>query len=135
MSRFQRLARGGRRFFGSVMPAGLAGAFLFLTLCRAANPTADWLGALILASISGWLYGVGVLGLVRLFRVARWALPLAGLLAGPVPLALLFQGGKDSGDDRIGLCVLAALLGILIGLLEWAHLAYRDRTREREPAD
>ncbi len=105
-------------FLGGLTPSALAGAFFLLTLGRVTEPgQANRLALLLL----GGLYGVGVVGLIRLFRVAPWAYPLAGLFCGPVPLALVLNRNMG-GDERGGLWILSALLGLLIGALEWARV-------------
>jgi hypothetical protein len=68
--------------------------------------------------VVGAFYGTVVLGLIRLFPIARWAYPLAGLLAGPVPLALLLRNDDLNADERGGFWLLTTLLGLAIGLLE-----------------
>ena len=57
----------------------------------------------------GWLYGVVVLGLIRIFPVAPRGRPLAGLLCGPVPAALLLPADLDADERRV-LWLLGALL-------------------------
>ena len=75
-------------------PSALAGAMLGVTL---AGATPGGIGAAGL--VPGWLYGIVVGALVRAFRVPRGAYPLAGLLAGPLPFAML-QGRAASEADR-----------------------------------
>jgi hypothetical protein len=105
------------RALGELVPAALAGAFFVLCTVRVGEPAQNRLVLLVL----GGLYGVSVLGLLRAFRVAPFGLPWAGLLAGPVPVALLMTE-EWSQDDRGGALFLAALLGVLIGVLEWARI-------------
>jgi len=116
-----------RSFLGSLMPAGLTGAFLVLCLARISEPgSANRLALLIL----GWLYGVAVLGLIRLFRVNPGLYPVVGLVCGPVPLALI--ANSDMGqDDLAGMWVLTLHMGVVIGAVEWGRL----RRRELEPLD
>ena len=64
---------------------------------------------------------MAILGLIRLFRIAPWGYPLAGLFAGPVRLALFFDA-KNTAGDRGGAWLLGAVLGLLIGALEWARV-------------
>lgn len=113
-------------FLWRLMPAGLAGAFLALAVGRVSEPAeANRLELLGL----GWLYGVVVLGLIRLFPVAPWGRPLAGLLCGPVPAALLVQADMAEDERRV-LCLLGALLGLVIGALECAREHRAESPRE-----
>ncbi len=107
-----------RKFLGTLMPAGLAGAFLFLAAVRVNEPAQSNRFGLLLV---GWLYGIGVLGLIRLFHVAPWCYPWVGLVAGPVPLALFLNSGASS-DERAGLWLGTALVGFLVGLIEWGRV-------------
>jgi hypothetical protein len=68
--------------------------------------------------IVGWLYGLVVGGVVRLFRVPAPVFPLAGLLAGPLPVAVLMPDTATA--EARGLIGAAALAGLVIGLIEWA---------------
>ena len=70
-------------------------------------------------------------GLVRLFRVRPWVRPFVGLIAGPVPLALLPRGDAPQ-SDRQGYLLLTAILGLLIGLVEAARI---ERERRSVPDD
>ncbi len=110
-----------RAFLAGLMPGGLIGGFFVLTFLRVVDPSgASRLAAFLL----GWLYGVGVLGLLRLFRVSPGVYPLVGLVCGPVPVALLLK--SDTPDDQRGtLWLLAAVLGLLIGAVEWARIRQR----------
>jgi hypothetical protein len=96
-----------------LLPSGLAGGFLGAAIV-AAQPGGTGLPGLLV----GWLYGVVVGGAIRLFRIPPGAYPLAGLLAGPLPIALLTPIG--AGGDARGLVWLGGIAGILIGLVEWA---------------
>jgi hypothetical protein len=102
-------------------PSGLTGGFLGAATV-AAQPGANGIPGLVL----GWLYGVVVGGLLRLFRVPPGAYPLTGFLAGPVPIALLMPAGAPTTDR--GVIWLGFLAGLLIGLVEWAH-ALRPQAR------
>ncbi len=102
---------------GGWSTAVLAGAFFFLATGRIADPTQTQRLALL---VMGALYGLAVLGLLRLFRVRGFGLVVAGMLAGPVPLALLMPVPENPAD--IGILWLAAVLGALIGALEWMRL-------------
>jgi len=110
------------RFFRKLIgilrtPSGLAGAFLGATILALA-PGGVGLHGLVV----GWLYGVVVAGLLRLFRGPAWANPLLGLFVGPVPLAI-FIGGDVSGDAR-GIVVLGVLAGLVIGFVEWVSVRH-----------
>jgi hypothetical protein len=113
-------------FLGSLMPAGLTGAFVALCF-RLGEPGEPNRMALLLL---GWLYGVAVLGLIRLFRVRTGLYPVIGLICGPVPLALIANGGMDPSGLGGGAAV-AALGGVLVGAVEWGRL----RRRDAEPSD
>lgn len=96
--------------------ACLTGAISFLVVGRiSSQPVVPML-------LVGALYGLGVLGILRLFPVHRWGLAVAGILAGPVPAALL-MGGGGTNDDRGGAILATVVLGLLVGLLEWARQA------------
>lgn len=109
-----------RRYAATLLPAALAGGFLVLTLASADKPSANPLHWVLLLVVGG-LLGVCVCALIRLFRIAPWGYPLAGLFAGPVPASLLMNAGS-SADERGGLVLLGAVFGVLIGLLEWARV-------------
>jgi len=104
------------RFLSGAMPAMLAGAFFVLALARLASDDGTRLGSLIF----GALYGLAVVGLIRLFRIAPWGLWFAGIFAGPVPAALLVPRGADTSETG-GLWVACAVFGLLIGGLEHAR--------------
>lgn len=98
----------------ALLPAGVGGAFLGLTLLQL-NPGSHRLAGLVV----GWLYGISVWGLMRLFSFGpNWAW-LAGILAGPIPFALLLPG--DTPASERGVILLGCLTGGLLGLLEVAH--------------
>lgn len=111
-----------RGFLGSLMPAGLVGAFFLLVVGRLMEPGQANRVALF---AFGWLYGVGVLALIRLFRVTPGVFPLVGLVCGPVPVALIANAGMQRGDLG-GLGVLTALLGVVVGTIEWARVRRGD---------
>lgn len=114
------------RFLASVNHAGLAGGFVLL----AAGASSD--AAQIVLLLIGWLYGVAILGLIRLFRVARWAYPIVGMLCGPIPSAVLFA--RHMGDEEWGgTAVVMALGGLVIGLLEAARESYLERRGGSRP--
>ena len=121
-----------KTWLASCVPAGLAGAFFFLAFGRTTEPGEQNRAALLLA---GSLFGVVVLILIRRFRVAPWAYPLAGLLCGPVPV-VIFLTAETPPKDAGGVWILSAILGLLIGFFEWARVA-RERSphRRQGPAD
>ncbi len=98
-------------------PSALGGAFLGAALV-AAQPEGTGLLGLIL----GWLYGVIVGGLLRLFRVPAGAYPLIGLISGPLPFALLMP--VSASQDERGLIWVGMLAGLVLGCVEWAHARY-----------
>ena len=114
---------GIRRRIAAIAPASLAGLSLALAtaLASGARP-GQCLGAMLLGVFSGLV----VLGLIRLFPVARWAYPIAGMLVGPLlPLAL--TGRQAGGDERGAVWLLGALFGVVVGLLEWARQVRVER--------
>ncbi len=115
----KRARRIGRAFLG---PSAVTGAFLGAAIV-AAQPGGSGLAGLVL----GWLYGVVVGGLMRLFRVRPGAYPLAGFLAGPVPVALLTF--PDASPDMRGVVWLGFVVGLVLGCVEWAH----SRCLEKPP--
>jgi len=109
-----RMKSAGRRLVEWIrIPSGLTGGCLG-AMVVAAQPDGTGLPGFVI----GWLYGVVVGGGLRIFRVPPGAYPLAGLLAGPLPIALLMPAGASA--DARGLVWLGALAGIVIGLVEWA---------------
>ncbi len=68
----------------------------------------------------GAALALATLALMRFFAPRSWDHLIAGLLAGPVPIQLLF-GPEASAADRGGLLLFGALLGLLIGAMEWAR--------------
>ena len=102
---------------GSLMPGGLAAAFCFLGVVRAMDPGTPRSVALFL----GWLAGAALVGLMRLFRVASWALPLTGILSGMFLMGIA-MGSDSSNEDRGGALFLGAILGLIVGLVEWARV-------------
>lgn len=107
MSRLRRWTVG----WGTAM---LTGAFAFVVGGRLGSAPLPGL------AVGGALYGLAVLGLIRLFPVRGWGLPVAGLLCGPVPISLLAGRGGEPGE-RFGVALIFAGLGLLLGLLEWAR--------------
>jgi len=106
-----------KRFHAALTPAFLTGAFFALALGWVVEPGV----ARVVLLSAGGAYGVAVLGLIRLFRVAAWARPIAGLLAGPVPAALLRLGELED-FERAWTWAACAVLGLLVGLIEQARL-------------
>ena len=107
-----------RRWLGGWGTAMLAGAFVLFAFGRADEPKNAGHALGLLAF--GALYGLAVLGVLRLFRTRRFGLIAAGLIAGPVPLAVL-QDASTSKDQRLGAVVFACLFGLALGVLEWAR--------------
>ncbi len=116
----------------SVNHAGLAGAFVAIAASMA-GPDRSFVGAFV----GGWLLGVATLGLIRLFSVSPWAYPVVGLVAGPIPIALLVGlFGKDGASDEWGgAWVLSALFGAVVGVLEWARVRQLERESGRPGAE
>ena len=96
-------------------PAGLTGAFVGLVLFGLEG---EW-GARLAGAVLGWIYGVVVGRLIRWFGVIPGMYPLVGLLSGPVPFLLLPFGMTK--EERGGVWFATALLGFLVGCVEWAH--------------
>ena len=109
-----------RSFLGNSMPVAVSCALFVLAFGRTLNPTGEaprWLLFLI-----GWLYGICVYALLRLFRVAPWGYPWLGLFVGPVPATVLLMNQDTPSEERGGVWVLSALLGLLLGIIEWARV-------------
>lgn len=111
-----------RRWCGGLWTAMLTGAFFLLVIGRldAADPKP--VGSFL---VFGALYGVAVLGLIRLLGARSWGHVVAGLLSGPVPAAVLSEASADAGE-RGGMALATALLGVMIGLMEWQRRARID---------
>jgi hypothetical protein len=92
-------------------PGALTGALLG-ALLFAAQPGGSGRAGLVV----GWLYGVVVGALVRRFPVPRGAYFLAGMLVGPLPIALLLPSTAPN-EDR-GLVWVGVVAGLFIGLVE-----------------
>lgn len=102
-----------KRLFEIVrIPTGLAGAFLGATVLALVPGGVGMLGLFV-----GWLYGIVVGALLRLFRTPGWTYPILGLFVGPVPFAF-FIGADVAGDAR-GIVVVGILVGPFLGLVEW----------------
>jgi hypothetical protein len=123
-----------RRALGELVPGALCGAFVLLALAAGSPPDESGADASrpdgmnrLAAFLVGGLFGASVLGLLRLFRIAGFGLPFAGLAAGPVPFALLRVPGKQSAEEVGGILVFSAVTGLLIGIVEWARRARAER--------
>ncbi len=122
------LKRAWKKIVGVVLlPSGLGGAFLGLALFQLESGNNRIAGVVV-----GWLYGVSVWGLMRLLPVAPGWTWLAGVFAGPIPIALLMPAGTPT-DER-GVILLGALVGGLLGLLESAHARRRGARPAVPPA-
>ena len=114
-----------KRLFGGLVPAGMAGAFFALILRLRDPEDANRFGLLL----AGGLYGIAIVGLIRLFRVAPWCYPIVGLVCGPVPFAILANQGTEE-DMRIAMLPLTAILGLIVGCIEWARVRRGNDTPE-----
>ena len=109
-----------RSFLRNSMPVTVACALFVLALGRTLDPSGEaprWALFLI-----GWLYGVCVYALLRLFRIAPWGYPWLGLFVGPVPASVLLMNQNTPSDERGGVWLLSALVGLLLGIIEWARV-------------
>ena len=119
-----------KRWVHSYRPAILAGGLFALPLSHHADGgVVGYLVALLVCFLFGALFGVVILTAIRFFRTDRWGYPIAGLLSGAVPLIVVPMSGKDLG----GLWIVSALLGVLIGLLEWERTSRLAREPANEP--
>jgi hypothetical protein len=118
----------GRRIGGLLRaPSGMTGAALFVGVL----PQDPGLGPRLVLLVVGWLYGRLLGALVRASRLTPGAWPLAGLILGPAPASLLlFRLGRE---EHGAVVALGALLGLLVGTIEWAHQRWLDR-RDPGPA-
>jgi hypothetical protein len=94
------------------IPSALAGAFIGATVLALVPGGVGIVGLFV-----GWLYGIVVGALLRLFPTPKWAYPILGLFIGPLPFAF-FIGADVPGDAR-GIVVVGILVGPLIGFVEW----------------
>lgn len=99
-----------------------AGALFAVVAGRVADPQGG-LGAILVLAMAGALYGLGVLGLMRVFGARRWGLIVAGALCGPVPAVLLFISPQTPEGDRGGVWFFGVVVGLVLGLLEWNRTA------------
>jgi hypothetical protein len=116
-----------RGVLAAMWPSMLGGACFFLCAAFAQGARGGQaLGALLIGGFAGLL----VLGLIRLFPVARWTYPIVGILVGPLlPLLVYARSGQRQEEAAGALWVLGAFFGAVIGLLEWGR---RSRAQERE---
>ncbi|MAB81468.1 MAG: hypothetical protein CMJ89_19175 [Planctomycetes bacterium] len=105
------------RFAGSLAPSAMAGGAFLMAVGRGSDPSLSRLWLILL----GGLLGVAICGMIRLFAIAPWGYPWAGLFCGLVPPGLLFDLNSGA-EDRGGLLVACALVGFLLGLIEWARV-------------
>ena len=127
------------KFLARQMPAGLVGSFFLLTFAASEAfevrvPRLVVGGAFV--AVAGWLLGVVVVAIIRRFRVAPWAYPIAGLFSGPIPFVLLFARSTTK-EEWGGVWLVSALLGAMIGFVEWARVqrVERERSSDREFSD
>lgn len=113
-----------KRLAAQALPSMLAGGFLALGQRLSEEEASDRLGLLLW----GALYGLAVIGLVRLFRVTSFGYLVAGFICGPVPAALLIQEPiAGTADDRGAFWLVLGLFGLFIGVLEWARVRAAER--------
>lgn len=110
-----------RRRLEGTGTALLAGAMFFVVVGRL-EPNTHVPGL----ALFGGVYGLTVLGLLRLFGARRWACLFAGLLCGPVPLAVLSKPSVEPAEYG-GMLVATAALGALVGLFEWSRQSRSSR--------
>jgi len=122
-----------RNWAHSYRLAILAGGIFALPLSKEAEGGfVAYLIALVVSFLFGAFFGVVMLTAIRLFKTARWGYPIAGILAGSVPIIVVPAEPKDIG----GLWVVSAFLGLVIGLLEWESTSRLARTvGEPEPEE
>lgn len=126
MSGWREKLRRATRGLGTAMCTG-ALAFVSGRLLAADAPHP------LALAVLGALYAAAVLGLVRVLGARRWGLAVAGVIAGPVPVALL-ANPETPAEQRGGLLFVGALLGLCVGLLEWNREARVARAEaERAP--
>lgn len=115
--------------------AMLAGALFLAVVVRAIGSP---LAHVVPMAFVGALIGLVILGLIRAFGTRRWGYVVAGLLAGPFPFLLMEQ--SETTDDRGGALVGGLILGLAIGLLEWARVSSNagpqdERSEAAPPSD
>jgi hypothetical protein len=110
------------------MPAALASAF-FMLGCSVVVSTEFGPAQALILLIFGGVYGLAVRAVMGLIPVARWGYLWTGLIAGPIPgvivLSLRHRNWADN-DDRGGAWLFTIVLGMLIGLVEWAAESRRE---------
>lgn len=125
MKRIQRV----RAWCTASLPAAVTGAFFLLGTSTVLAGEFGPVHALLLLAVGG-IYGMAIRAVMGFFPVDRWGLVVAGLLSGPIPgvliLSLRRRTWSDS-DDRGAVWLFALLLGLLVGLIEWAVEARRAR--------
>jgi hypothetical protein len=118
-----------RRAVSGAWTSALAGGLFLLPLARLSRAgEAPLLGQLLVTFLVGALYGLVILGVIRLFRTSSWGHLVAGPLAGLLPVAVVAPA-KVAKEDLGGLFLLSAILGLLIAVLEWARLSAEARRR------
>lgn len=105
-------------------PSGIGGAFLGLTMFQLGEGGNRFGGILV-----GWLYGASLMGLMRLVPVGPGWYWLAGIFAGPIPIALVMPDGTPANER--GVILAGALFGLLLGLLETAHWRHSKGVPDR----
>lgn len=118
MSRTQRL----RSWLSRSAPAGLTGAFFLMGASVIVSSEFGPVQALA-TLVVGALYGIAVRAVMGLFPVHSWGLIFTGIVSGPIPGAIILSlrhRSWASSDDRGGAWFFALLLGLLVGLIEFA---------------
>ena len=120
-----------RRWTHSYRLAILAGGIFALPMSKEATGGLPvHLVAVVASFLFGALFGVVILTAIRFFKTARWGYPIAGILAGSVPIVVIPAQKEELG----GLWLVSAFLGLMIGLLEWERTSRLARNaNESEP--
>ncbi len=121
MSRFVNWLRDGA-------PVALSSAFLVAGLSLA-DGTGQGPGQTLALFLIGLLYGYAVRAIAGILPFRGPGHVLAGFLAGPIPPVLLLSLSREpmSKADRGGVWLVAALIGLILGLAEWATESARAR--------
>ena len=125
-----------RHAFRGTWTAMVCGGLFCLPIGRlvTAGQVENFFARMIVTAIFGALCGVVILGALRLFRTSSWGFPIAGPLAGTLPIVVMVPA-KTSQDDFGGLWLLSAILGLIIGLLEWRRVsAEAELNLEAQPS-